>query len=586
VLLKARADWLICKDVCIPGGADLQLILPVRDAAAPSRHAALFQAAQARTPKPVTLEAASATIEDDRMRIAFRPQAAVERLEFFPLEESRVEPSAAQSVRSESGFAALYLARARTAAPEFTRLAGVLVANGGPDAADRGGWAGVIDLPLLAGSVGQLSPDPAAAPEGAGVAIDASAMTLGLALLGAFIGGLILNLMPCVFPVLSLKLLSLMQHQRVDEAARLPRASLRAHGGAFASGVVLCFVLLAALLIGLRSVGEQLGWGFQLQTPWVVAALTLLFFVIGLNLLGVFELTFGGALASSGAAQRLRGDRLSGSFATGVLAVIVAAPCTAPFMGAALGYAVTQPTPIALAVFAVLGAGMALPYVALTWAPALLARLPRPGAWMLRFKQAMAFPMFATCIWLLWVLAQQVGIDAAAMVLGGLLLTAFAAWALGLAQMGARRWRWVALLAAPIGLYAVFGLVLAGPAAPTSAAVGAGDAWQSWSRQAQQEKLASGTAVFVDFTAAWCVTCQANKRLVLGRDSVREAFAQRGVTLMRADWTNRDDQITRELARFNRNGVPLYVLYDGNGGAQVLPELLTEGIVLDALARL
>jgi thiol:disulfide interchange protein DsbD len=586
VLLKARADWLICKDVCIPGGADLQLILPVRDAAAPSRHAALFDATQARTPKPVSLDAASATIEDDRIRVTFRPQAAVERLEFFPLEESRVEPSAAQVLRSESGAAALYLARARTVAPEFPRLAGVLVANGGPDAADRGGWAGVIDLPLVAGTVAQVAADVAASAGAAPVAIDAAAMTFGLALLGAFIGGLILNLMPCVFPVLSLKLLSLMQHQRVDEAARLPHASLRAHGGAFAAGVVLCFVLLAALLIGLRAVGEQLGWGFQLQTPWVVAALTLLFFVIGLNLLGVFELTFGGALASSGAARRLQGDRLSGSFATGVLAVIIAAPCTAPFMGAALGYAVTQPAPVALAVFAVLGVGMAFPYVALTWAPALLARLPRPGAWMLRFKQAMAFPMFATCVWLLWVLAQQVGIDAAAMVLGGLLLIAFAAWAFGLAQMGAGRWRWVALFAAPIGLYAVFGLVLTGPATPASAAVRASDAWQAWSRAAQQDKLASGQALFVDFTAAWCVTCQANKRLVLGRDSVREAFAQRGVTLMRADWTNRDDEITRELARFNRNGVPLYVLYDGNGGAQVLPELLTEGVVLDALARL
>jgi thiol:disulfide interchange protein DsbD len=443
----------------------------------------------------------------------------------------------------------------------------------------------VIDLPLVAGTVAEVSPD--AAPAMAAVAIDASAMTFGLALLGALIGGLLLNLMPCVFPVLSLKLLSLMQHQRSDEAARLPHASLRAHGGAFAAGVVLCFVLLAALLIALRSVGEQLGWGFQLQTPWVVAALTLLFFVIGLNLLGVFELTFGGALAASGAAQRLQGDRLSGSFATGVLAVIVAAPCTAPFMGAALGYAVTQPTAVALAVFAVLGAGMALPYVALTWVPGLLARLPRPGAWMLRFKQAMAFPMFATCVWLLWVLAQQVGIDAVAMVLGGLLLTAFAAWSFGLAQMGARRWRWVALPAALIGLYAIFGLVVAGPAAtPASAAVQAGESWQAWSRAAQQARLASGQAVFVDFTAAWCVTCQANKRLVLGRDSVREAFARRGVTLMRADWTNRDDEITRELARFNRNGVPLYVLYDGNGGAQVLPELLTEGIVLDALARL
>jgi len=580
VLLKARGDWLICKDVCIPGGADLQLMLPVRAAASPSRHAALFDRARAHTPAPMTLEAATATIEDDRIRVGFLPPAGIETLEFFPLQESRIEPAAAQTLRNESGGAALYLTRAANASPEFTRLSGVLVANGGPEAAARGGWAGVIDLPLVAGSVAATAADAAVAA----TAGQAATMTLGAALLGALLGGLILNLMPCVFPVLSLKLLNLMQHQRADDAARQPHPSMRAHGLAFASGVVLSFVLLAGLLIGLRALGEQLGWGFQLQTPWVVAALTLLFFVIGLNLLGVFEFSFGGALASSGAAQRLQGDRLSGSFATGVLAVVVAAPCTAPFMGAALGYAVTQPAPIALAVFAVLGLGMAIPYLALTWVPALLRWLPRPGAWMLRFKQAMAFPMFAACVWLLWVLAQQVGIDVVALVLGGLVLMAFAAWAFGLAQMGAVRWRVAALLAAPLALYAVFGPTIADP--PARAAVQTGDSWKAWSRAAQQERLAAGAPVFVDFTAAWCVTCQANKRLVLNRDAVRAAFAQSGVVMMRADWTNRDDEITRELARFNRNGVPLYVLYDKRGGIQVLPELLTEGIVLDALARL
>jgi thiol:disulfide interchange protein DsbD len=413
-------------------------------------------------------------------------------------------------------------------------------------------------------------------------------VTFWVALAGALVGGLILNLMPCVFPVLSLKLGGLMQHERAEAAVRHRQVSLRAHGAAFAAGVMLCFVLLAGLLLALRAAGAQLGWGFQLQTPWVIAALLLLFFLIGLNLLGAFEFSFGGALASSGAAQRLQGDRLSGSFATGVLAVVVAAPCTAPFMGAALGYAVTQPAPIALAVFAMLGAGMATPYLALTWMPALLRRLPRPGVWMLRFKQVMAFPMFATCVWLLWVLAQQIGIDALALVLGGLVLTALAAWAFGLAQGGAWRWRPVALVAAPIALYAVFGATWPGAHAPSreiSQAAGA-QGWQPWSRSAQEAQLAAGKPVFVDFTAAWCVTCQANKRLVLNRDAVREAFAKRGVALLRADWTSRDDEITRELARFNRNGVPLYVLYDRSGATQVLPELLTERIVLDALDRL
>jgi thiol:disulfide interchange protein/DsbC/DsbD-like thiol-disulfide interchange protein len=584
VALKARADWLICEDVCIPGGADLQLALPVREQAAPSRHAAQFARTRAQIPQPIALDAAAATIESDRIRVSFRPASPVQRLEFFPLEEARIEPAAAQTLRAEAGGVALYLTATQPVAEGFTRLKGVLVADGGPAAADRGGWAGIVDLPLRAGAVASVLPAAAATVGG-----EASApMTLWLALAGALIGGLILNLMPCVFPVLSLKLLSLMQHQRAENEAHLPQVSLRAHGGVFAAGVVLCFVLLAGALIALRAAGEQLGWGFQLQSPAVIAALTLLFFLIGLNLLGTFEFSFGGALVSSSAAQRLQGDRLSGSFATGVLAVVVAAPCTAPFMGAALGYAMTQPAPVALAVFAMLGAGMAAPYVALTWWPALLQRLPRPGVWMLRFKQAMAFPMFATCVWLLWVLAQQVGVDAVALVLGGLVLAALAAWAVGLTQSGGRRWRWVALAAAPLALYALFGPTLPGGATlPRDTALAAdADGWQRWSRAAQDAQLAGGRPVFVDFTAAWCVTCQANKRLVLGADAVRAAFAQRGVTLMRADWTNRDDEITRELARFNRNGVPLYVLYDGNGGAQVLPELLSERIVREALARL
>ena len=585
--IRARADWLICKDVCIPGGADLQLSLPVRPEAAASRHAALFASARVQVPRPASLAGASATIEGDRIRLAFEPAAPIRHLEFFPLEESRVEPAAAQTLRSEGGASVLFLKAAQPVAADFSRLRGVLVANGGPAASDRGGWAGEIDLPLVAGVV----PVVAAAPDGAaaGAAGPATAVTFWMALAGAFVGGLILNLMPCVFPVLSLKLLSLMQHQRTEGEAHLPHASLRAHGGAFAAGVLLCFLLLAALLLGMRAAGEQLGWGFQLQTPWVIAALTLLFFLIGLNLLGTFEFSFGGALASSGAAQRLQGDRLSGSFATGVLAVVVAAPCTAPFMGAALGYAVTQPAPVALGVFAMLGAGMATPYVALTWMPSLLKQLPRPGVWMLRFKQLMAFPMFATCVWLLWVLAQQIGIDAVALVLGGLVLTALAAWALGVAQSGGARWRWLALALAPLALYGVFSATLAGSAPPAAAgALRADDAtgWQAWSRSVQDAQIAAGKPVFVDFTAAWCVTCQANKRLVLGRDAVREAFARRGVLLLRADWTNRNDEITRELGRFNRNGVPLYVLYDRSGATHVLPELLTERIVLDALARL
>ncbi|MCX8115503.1 MAG: thioredoxin family protein, partial [Burkholderiaceae bacterium] len=342
-------------------------------------------------------------------------------------------------------------------------------------------------------------------------------------------------------------------------------------------------------LIALRAAGAQLGWGFQLQTPWVVAALTGLFFLIGLNLLGAFEFTWGTALANARVGRQLARDRLSSSFATGVLAVVVAAPCTAPFMGAALGYAITQPASIALAVFAMLGVGMAVPYVVLTAFPRLLARLPRPGAWMERFRQIMAFPMFATCVWLLWVLAQQVDVDAVGLLLLSLVLLGLAAWALGLAQRGVPRYRWVALGAVLVAAYATVSATgpANGVAGRAQAAVAKNAAqWQPWSRAAMAESIAAGRPVFVDFTAAWCVTCQANKRLVLTAADVENAFRARGVTLMRADWTNRDPEITQELARFNRNGVPLYVLYDGKGGTQVLPELLTERTVLDALARL
>jgi thiol:disulfide interchange protein DsbD len=585
VEFAARADWLICKDVCIPGGADLKLKLPVRDTAGPSRWAARFAATLSRIPQPIALDGATATIEDTRIRLAFAPRGASglpASVEFFPLEEARIEPAAPQVLRREGDFAALYLTAVAPVAPEFRTLKGVLVVDGGPARADRGGWAGIVAVPLAAGSVPVVA---AAAPVEGGASI-----TLWVALAGAFVGGLILNLMPCVFPVLSLKLLGLVQHQRAEDEAHVAHPSLRAHGLAYAGGVIASFVLLAAGLIALRAAGDQLGWGFQLQTPWVVAALTGLFFLIGLNLLGAFEFTWGTGLANARIGGRSAADRLSGSFGTGVLAVIVAAPCTAPFMGAALGYAITQPAPVAAAVFAMLGVGMAAPYVVLTAFPALLARLPRPGAWMERFRQIMAFPMFATCVWLLWVLAQQVDVDAVGLLLLALVLLGLSAWAFGLAQRGAApRYRWVALGAAVLAVYTTVSATGAESGMPGRArAAAAGDAvqWQPWSRAAMEQAIAAGKPVFVDFTAAWCVTCQANKRLVLNAAGVQKAFSARGVALMRADWTNRDPEITQELARFNRNGVPLYVLYDRKGGAQVLPELLTERTVLEALARL
>jgi thiol:disulfide interchange protein DsbD len=582
--LAARADWLVCKDVCIPGGADLKLALPVAAQARPGPHAALFERMKARVPGALRADKVSATIEVDRIRLAFTASPPPTRAEFFPTEEARIEAAAPQVLQADGGGSALLLRAAQPVSPQFRALKGVLVVDGGPG--EGAGWAGTVDVALNPGTVAVAA---ATATMGAGQTSAVASVGFWGALIGALIGGLILNLMPCVFPVLSLKLLSLMQHQR--EGGHAPARPLRVHGLAFAIGVVLSFVLLAGLLLVLRAGGEQLGWGFQLQTPWVVAALALLFVVIGLNLLGAFEFAFGGTLASSAVAQKLQSDTLAGSFWTGVLAVVVAAPCTAPFMGAALGYAVSQPAAVALLIFAMLGVGMAIPYLLLTFFPALLARLPRPGVWMERFKQAMAFPMFATAVWLLWVLALQVDANGIGLVLTALVLIGLAAWAFGLAQRGARGFRWVALLAAAAALYAVFAATRlpaqAAPAAGTGApAAVAEGAWEPWSVQRVAQLQAEGKPVFIDFTAAWCVTCQANKQLVLNRGSVVQAFEAAGVTRLRADWTRRDDEITRELARHGRNGVPLYVLIDRRGRAQVLPEVLTESALAQALAQL
>jgi len=613
VRLAAHADWLVCSDVCIPESADLELQLPVRKGAhaAPGKYPGEFAAARARIPTPIVLTRASAVIDGARIRLQFAQDGALTRLEFFPLEPARVQAAAPQGLAVSPAGVALDLAAAQPVSPDFKVLRGVLVANGGPSFAPDGGtegkpavavnaakagtgWAGVVELPLQAGVV------PAYAPGGATAGSPVSAanaatkaglpsvapsgakewMSLALALASAFLGGLILNLMPCVFPVLSLKLLALVQHRHRGDP------SLSAHGLAFTAGAVASFVLLACVLVALRAGGSQLGWGFQLQAPWVIALLTALFFGIGLNLLGAFDVSLGGALLNSQAVRNFDGHHLRGSFATGVLAVLVASPCTAPFMGAALGYAVTQPAPVALSVFAMLGFGMATPYLALTLSPALLQHLPRPGSWMQHLRQLMAFPMFVTCVWLLWVLAQQIDVDALALVLAALVALGLAAWAAGQAQRGAHAFAWVGGVAALLSALVMIAATQHGSAPAARADVRRPDThgWTEWSPKALSQALSRGRPVFVDFTAAWCVTCQANKRLVLYSDRVAAAFGAKGVTLLKADWTNRNDAIAHELARFERSGVPLYVLYDSSGRVQVLPEILTEGLVLDALA--
>ncbi len=630
VRFQVRASWLVCRDVCIPGEAELELSLPVsRDGSAgPGPHADLFERAAARSPGPAV--AADYQIGEDGLLSILVPDAAGGPdavVEFFPHVEGAVVAAAPQRLyRLEDGRRRLEIQladdfRGLPAGERAAAIDGVLVAADGarPVALAAGRTARVDGGDLLAvvegvpvqlegagaGSVlGARLRDAAGlggrsggfmdggASGGPSTAAAGSLSMLGMALGLAFIGGLILNLMPCVFPVIGLKILGFAgQGAGGDHLDGGARRRVRHGAGWFALGVVVSFWVLAAVLLVLRAGGAAVGWGFQLQSPLFVAAMGLLFVAIGLNLSGLYE--FGASLTRVGAFDRLD-DRHPAwsSFASGGLAVLVATPCTAPFMGPALGYTLTQPAPQALAVFTALGLGMAAPYVLLGCFPGWLRLLPRPGRWMESLRQFLAFPMYAAAAWLAWVLGRQSGVDAVLGFAIAAIILAAGLWAWGrFGQRGVRAGsRGVAALVAVGCIAGALAIAWQGANRATSPVVAdaVGDnEWRPWSSATLEALLASGQPVFVDFTAAWCVSCQANKLMVLDTDTVREAFDARGVRLLRADWTRRDPEITAALARHGRNGVPLYLLYDGKGSApQVLPELLSTGIVLDALERI
>ena len=588
VTLAVRADWLVCRETCIPEGADLTLTLPVaHDAADDPRNGAMITAALATV--PATLDGsgwrAAARGEGQHVVVALTPPAGAAdpgALRFFPDDDGRIEPSGAQQVARAGDDYLLTLPVAYQLDKGFVRVKGLVTAAG---AGFGGARAATIDVPLAGAVVAGPKPLDTATPARLDLAPAAGGtMTLALAALFAFVGGMILNLMPCVFPVLSLKVLGFAQRQ--DD-----RATMRREAYAFSAGVIATFVLLAMLLLALRGAGAQLGWGFQLQSPLVVTVLATLFFVLGLNLAGVFE--FGQVVPAS-----MRGwtshNRALDAFGAGVLAVVVASPCTAPFMGAALGFALTQSVTATLVVFVLLGVGMALPYALLALFPAWQRRLPRPGAWMLRFKQLLAFPMFATAAWLAWVLGAQLDNDAVLRLMLVLLALAFALWALQAKRMGGARGFAVAALAAfiaalvlvqPLASWDARAPGAAGAIGATTAARGE-DGWQPFAPATVQDLAASGRPVFVDFTAAWCVTCQVNKRTTLARPRVQQAFAHANVALLRADWTRRDPVITAALTALGRDGVPVYVLYRPGKEPLLLPEILTQQTVLDALATL
>lgn len=562
-----RADWLVCKEICLPESGVYELELPT--GAPVTANSAVFDKARAAAPVAITGASATARVDGTVLAIDVRGLATpVQKLEYFAEDAGVIDY--AGKVQQQWTDNVLHLrvplSPQRTESP--ATLKAVLAAPG-----QAAGWALTIPVeggwPATAGA-------PAPAPAPVASAPPASTSFL-LTLLFAFGGGALLNLMPCVFPVLSLKVFGLLQHGSERR---------RAIGGgiAYTAGVVLSFLALAGALLALRAGGAGLGWGFQLQSPPVVALLAALFTLIGLNLAGVFE--FGNVLPGSLAARRARHPLVDDALG-GALAVAIASPCTAPFMGAALGVALTEPAPRALAIFAVLGLGMAAPYLAVTLLPGLARLLPRPGAWMVRFKVLMAFPMFATVVWLLWVLGQQSGIDAMAGMAGALVALAFACWAIT-APAQSRRTRTTFAAAGVLVLAAAVHLVwpLLRSEAPAQAEANA--TWAPWSADAVGQARAAGKPVFVDFTAAWCITCQFNKRTVLNDAALLKAFGDRQVVLLRADWTRRDPAITQQLAQLGRSGVPVYVLYGANDSQppQVLSEVLTVEQVAAALGRI
>jgi thiol:disulfide interchange protein DsbD len=586
VALDAKAGWLVCSDVCIPEDANLQLKLPAyaSAAAADPKDAALFAAARADLPNPEPAPT-SARIRNGELVITLGKMwgatlSQIKSLAFFPYDEGGIEYGAPQTVTRSSDTVELAV-KAGGQPPQAGTVRGVLLAT-----EQSGNDTLVVPMEIAATFTAAAAPEAASSGIPASSRIAAHTPALPSLVLLAVLGGLILNLMPCVFPVLSIKAIGLVEQSKKHPAA------VRAKGLVFAAGVVSSMLCLAVVLLALRAGGEQIGWGFQLQSPLFVTLMVYLLLAVGLNLSGVFEV--GGGLAGVGDGLT-QGDSYRASFFTGVLTTLVATPCTAPFMAAAVGAALTQSPVVALVIFAGVGVGLSLPYLLLSFAPWTRRALPKPGAWMDTLKQIFAFPMYASAAWLLWVLAQQtssVGLGAA---LAGAILIALAGWAYQKSKFSGRGGRVTAIVTASAAvLLAVFlpfryADVAVASTGSTAAAAHDADAWQPYDASRAAEINAAGRPLLINFTASWCLTCLVNERNAFADSAVQEVFRNKGVTLMKGDWTNRDPAITQALATFGRAGVPLYVAYNTKPGSSepvVLPQLLTATIVHDAFMDL
>jgi len=571
--ISADISWLVCEEICIPEEGSFELVLGVGPDS--QEHSDdVWQIRSALISEPKLDEDAQATLDlsgDDLVLTISGGTLLAEDMEwrnlaFFPYDQGLIEHAAPQTVLSGDMADVLLVLT-----PGYLLNQGVARNYGGVlsfDLETAGDWVpstiaidampgdGTIEIPSISDFAGE------AQVGGQGLLV-LLALALG--------GGLILNLMPCVFPVLSIKIL------KVVEVAHEHPNRVRRHGLYFLIGVVLSFVFLAGLLVLLREFGLPLGWGFQLQVPIVVAALALLLFAIGLNLLGMFEIGtsiqgVGGSLAAQ------KGGR--GAFFTGILAVVVAAPCVGPLAAGALGVALTQPAEVVLLVSAFMGLGLAIPFLVLSLFPALLQFVPKPGAWMETFKQALAFPMFASAVWMIWVLTVQSGSQGMLYIGISILAFSLAIWALRLKSVA---WLLIAILAFAISAFSLV-LIARLPAAASTQTLSQGE--EAWSEERVAALRASGQPVFIDVTAAWCVTCQINKLTVLDDPNVMTAFETYGVARLKADWTNRNDEIAELISRHDAAGVPLYLLFPANGGdAQVLPSMLTKDGLIQSLAE-
>jgi len=557
IRIDAKVDWLVCREVCIPGKAHLGLnltVVPGPTASVEPVGAVGEALGLIPAPLPPDMKFTALGGKKDFVFTLTTGERETDA-EFYPFDQEQIANAADQRVEPLSDGVRLRVARA----PELTKLPtqihGVLKLN------DERAYE--VTAPVTAGELPEaLGPK---APSGT---TELTALTaIGL----AFLGGIILNLMPCVFPVLFLKGLALVQSGNEE------RSRLRSHGLVYTLGILVSFWIIVAALLILRAGGNQEGWGFQLQSPTFIALLAAGLFFFSLSLAGQFELGLSLTSVGGGLAQK---QGYTGSFFTGVLATIVATPCTAPLMGAAIGFALAQSAGVTFAIFTALALGLAAPYLLLSFNPRWTRLLPRPGAWMETLKQLTAVPLFATVIWLVWVyghlsFATSLGVDRVALLLACFLLIAIAGWALG-------KWpaRWSSAIAAVV-------LIAIGLAIPLYKPKDTTLTWAPFSQQAITQAQAAGHPVFIDFTAAWCLSCQVNERLVLRSTDVQRKFADNKVTLLKADWTQYDPEITKHLASVGRSGVPTYVIYPGrpNAPADVLPELLTKDIVLNALTK-